>query len=79
MEKSNQIKYIGFVIDIYLNFKISHPLFLQRMRKKINFFKRSRKLLITLTSITIGIIKPHFDFRKICYPTMNKSTNLYIA
>lgn len=64
IEKVDQIKYLGFIIDKDLKFKTHIDYICKKIGKKIGFFKRVRKQISILTAINIynTIIKPHFEF-----------------
>ena len=63
IEKLNQIKYLGFIIDNNLNLK-SHIDFICKKLGENRFFKRLRKNTNVLTAINMykTMIKPHFEF-----------------
>lgn len=75
IEKVDNIKYLGFIIDKDLKLKNHIDYICRKIGKKIGFFKRIRNKVSTLTAITIynTIIKPHFEYGStILYTCCNK-------
>lgn len=64
IEKVNQIKYLGFIIDKNLKFKNHIDYICKKIGKKISFFKRIRNQVSILTAVNIynTMIKPHFEY-----------------
>lgn len=64
IEKVNNIKYLGFLIDKGLNFKEHVEYICKKIGRKIGFFKRLRNKVTILTAINIynTMIKPHFEY-----------------
>ena len=55
IEKVNNIKYLGFIIDRYLKLKNYLEYICRKIRKKIGSFKLLRNEVLMLTSINIYI------------------------
>lgn len=76
IEKVNNMKYLGFIIDKEMKFKDHIDYICKKISKKIGFFKRIRNKISLITSINVynTIIKPHFEFGStIIYTCCNES------
>lgn len=64
IEKTDQIKYLGVIIDDQLNFKENNLYISKKVAKKIGFFARIAKNMTTSAKINVykSIIAPHFDY-----------------
>lgn len=64
IEKVENIKYLGFVIDKNLKLRDHIDYVCKKIGKKIGFFKRIRNKISVITAINIYniIIKPHFEY-----------------
>lgn len=78
IEKVNEIKYLGFIIDKQLKFKEHMEYICKKIGKKIGFFKRIRNKISILTAINIynTTIKPHFEFGSTILYTCCTSTQI---
>lgn len=64
IDETNEMKYLGVLIDNKLNFKTNNQYVIKKVAKKIGFMSRVAKNLTAKATITLykSIIAPHFDY-----------------
>ena len=64
LDKVNEIKYLGVIIDEHLNFKSHFNYIMNKMSKKVYFLRRISNCLNMSTKILLykSLISPHIDF-----------------
>ena len=75
IERVDQIKYLGFIIDSYLNFK-EHIIFIvDKITKNINFMSRLSASLTQWSKLTVfnTLVLPHFIFSSSILYLANKN------
>ena len=76
VQRANQQKHFGIILDDKLNFKCHIDKFLTKTSKSIAVIKRLRNVLPRKSLITIykAIIRPHLDYGDILYDQPNNAT-----